>query len=107
MTRESSRFYPADKVPSNFDKRSVFILAFKEVGGEDEGAVSINFESFGKAFRMVSKNSEPEIQEGYLWDIPYIYTQKSERNVTQTKGSGALAVSPIKLKFFWQKGEKP
>ncbi|MCI0721217.1 MAG: peptidoglycan-binding protein [Acidobacteria bacterium] len=95
-TRESSGFGDPIRVnvSSDFNSRSVFIYVNKEYEGGEERAVKINLSgAIDRAFRVVSKNSQPEPDFNvYLLDLPYPH---ADRRVTRYMGSGLLEVDFI------------
>jgi len=95
-TRESSGFGDPIRVDvsSDFNSRSVFIYVYKEFEDGAERAVKINLAgAINKAFRVVSKNSQPKSeQNANLLDLPYTH---SDRWITRYTGSGLLEVDFI------------
>jgi hypothetical protein len=99
-TRESSGFgapIRVENVGMNFDRRSVSIYVSKEYEDGEEGAVKINLlgGGFHGAFRVVSKNSPPEIDpdQAWLWYLPYMYDAQQASKFTN---SGPLEAQFIK-----------
>lgn len=94
-TRESTGFGALSaKLEKGFEARQVYVHVSKEFNGDTEGAVRVHLSSpFDKAFRLVSKNSPPEVKEGGSpQELPYSW---DERRVTQYRGSGALDVTYV------------
>jgi len=96
-TRESGGFGNPVRatVDSSFDKGQVFIHVTKDYDEEGgDRAVRINlmrFWSFAGAFRIVSKNSMPEVTDWTQYsDLPY---SSNGWQATQFKGSGSLQVN--------------
>ncbi|MBK9316764.1 MAG: hypothetical protein IPM55_21340 [Acidobacteria bacterium] len=98
-TRESSGFgnpILAENVRMNFKSRDVFIYVNKEYEGGEERAVTINLTgSIYSAFRVVSKNSQPEpvsISNVTLLKLPY---HRTDQQITRYTHSGPLEVDFI------------
>ena len=106
-TREGGGFgHLTRKVEASFDPKTVFVHVSKELGEDGvEGAVRIHLSApIGRAFRIVSKNSPPEVKSsGAPQALPYSW---DERSVTAHRGAGALDVTYVE-RVVTEDGEAP
>jgi|CXWL01.1.fsa_nt_gi peptidoglycan hydrolase-like protein with peptidoglycan-binding domain len=105
--RESGGFGNAIDLYQPFDASKVFVTVSKEVDPETgtDGAVGIILNGLGVKdpgghftayFRVISKNSRPQLQPLYIWTDPTSPYPPQNKTYSHYEGSGALSVTFVK-----------